>query len=341
MRTILAFAAVLLIAVPARAQAPAPPACSLQSPHPPAAVVQQCDRLLASRATRPEQRAQAHFVRGVLRGATEPEAALEDFAAAARLLPDHPAPHIRSARLLMQLRRPLDAAAAWTEALARTDPTPDLLSERAVAYSEARRMPEALADISAALGLAPDDPDLLSDRAVILGRMGANRRALADLDRLVALAPDNALRRSNRASVRLKLGDLHGAIEDADAIPTAHWVWSRAQATRCIARFRLGDADAQAGCDAAVAASAPGPMRPDWPRTARAGLRLAQGDARAALADADAALANSPGYGFALWLRGLARIALGEDGAADLAAARRADPHAEDGVAAWLPILAR
>lgn len=93
--------------------------------------------------------------------------ALEDSAAAAKLLPDSPEPHLQAANI----------------------------------YFDQAFYPEALAEMEQALARRPDDADMLSRRARFHLLLGRFEEAEKGLDRACALAPDSAQLRFERLNV--------------------------------------------------------------------------------------------------------------------------------------------
>ena len=93
--------------------------------------------------------------------------ALEDSAAAAKLLPDSPEPHLQAANI----------------------------------YFDQAFYPEALAEMEQALKRRPDDADMLSRRARFHLLLGRFEEAEKGLDRACALAPDSAQLRFERLNV--------------------------------------------------------------------------------------------------------------------------------------------
>jgi Flp pilus assembly protein TadD len=219
-----------------------------------------------------------------------------------------------------------DAAIPVLTALLSLKPgDPAALELRAMAASDARRLDMALADIDEAIRLSPQKHALLTVRAIVLIRRGDRQAATRDLDLHVAFEPDDADALLNRALNRVALGDFRGALGDASVVPAQDTAREMRLATRCLARWRLAAEGWQTDCDAARAPGR-GAAANGWPWAAGGGIALAEGRPAEALAILDEGLAHRPHDAFTRWLRGVARLRLGRDGADDLSSGIVGEP---------------
>lgn len=248
--------------------------------------------------------------------------------------------------------------------------TAEAFSRRGAALAARRDFPHALADLDRAITLAPEEPRYYRQRAEIRLAAGEPRQAASDLDQALKRSPDDLEGLIQRAQLRLGVRDADGALADLDraaavapraaaerlalaqlyldadaperALPQAdQWVDlhpddSRVPLgliTRCRARVLLNrDLDKAArDCETALRRGPHTAMA----LTARAMLRLRQGQYDGAVADFDAALALKPEFGQALYARGLAYAAEGKgrEADADFAAARALAPRMADRMA--------
>ena len=152
------------------------------------------------------------------------------------------------------------------------------LELRGYAEQKLKRFDAALADFAAAIDLEPASPELRELHAHAAEALGRNDLAMADYDSLIASDPSNTHWYNNRCYVRASAGkDLDKALADCErslTLDPSNWA---AQDSRCFVRYRLGD---YAG----------------------------------AVADCDAVLAGHPDVAPSLYVRGLARLRLGQTG---------------------------
>lgn len=90
----------------------------------------------------------------------------------------------------------------------------------------------------------------------------------------------------------------------------------------------MTDPQFRASCEAALHAARTEGTH-GWAFAVVAGIALAEGRSQDALRVLDEALVAEPRYGFALWLRGVARMRVADDGSADLAAGLARTPVAK------------
>ncbi|HEY3813880.1 MAG TPA: tetratricopeptide repeat protein [Caulobacteraceae bacterium] len=217
----------------------------------------------------------------------------------------------------------------------------------------------AIADFSQEIALSPDTTGYIH-RATAYDAKGDGDLALADLDMAVKLNGHDGLARASQVFFKIKHGDLNGALADADAIVG---IWPndinayelRTQVLRQRKEYdrALGDIDhaltlsakspqlltdrcwfgllsghdlprALADCEAALA------IRADFTAAldARARVLLRMGRFDDAVAGFDQVLKAAPQTWDALYARGLAKLARGDQagGEADVAAAKAGDP---------------
>jgi tetratricopeptide (TPR) repeat protein len=175
---------------------------------------------------------------------------------------------------------------------------------------------------------------LLDTRGHAYDDLGQMERAIADYGAAMRLWPEYGGPYIDRANLRMEAGDYRGAITDYDdlirVIPGA-----TAFDLRCWARAMAGlELDqALADCERAIK------MQPDdaTPHIDRAVIWLRRGEASRALEDINFSLGQSPGEPTALYIRGLAKSALGDvKGAeADIAAANAAHKPDVDFLIKW------
>jgi tetratricopeptide (TPR) repeat protein len=254
--------------------------------------------------------------------------ALADLTTAVQLSPRDVELQTQRGSALLALDRPVEAADAFTAALVLRPRHADALFGKAIALSESYQLEAAMVAIEAALDAEPAPgpllgmrrAELLALRAQTRIRQGNREAAMADLDRLLERVGSHESALQTRATNRLAIGDFSGALSDAQkAAETWKADNADAQATICLAKWRMTDPQFQASCEAALNAA-----RTDgtngWAFAVVAGIALAEGRPGDALLVLDEALATRPGNGFALYLRGVARRRMAEDGTQDLAA---------------------
>ena len=288
---------------------------------------------------------------------------MADFDAAIRLdpAPSHAWNFRGTARLAMG--DPRGAIADFDEAL-RLDPSDGAVAgNRGNAWRALGELRHAVADYTLAIRLSPDDAGPRVNRGATRAGLGDLVGAEADFSDAIRLSPRLAPAYLNRAGVRRLLRNLDGAAADADvALRTRGWhaetrieharillarndpaaaiisldvllgrqpQHAMALALGCIARGRLGQAEARPTCDRAVQTA---PEGFDMAHLARAGLALLTDDAAAALPDIAEALRRQPNGAEPMYLRAVAAARENRLGASDRdrAAARARDQRVDD-----------
>ena len=244
-------------------------------------------------------------------------------------------------------------------AQASTEPTTaDGFAGRASGRLSRNDAPGAVADYTAAIKLAPQRADLFAGRATANLRSGHVDLARKDIDAALTLDPADHRMLITRAEIRLAHKDRAGALADTDAAAAATPKGSL-DAVQVVRLYnRLGKADrgpalldpvlalhrddsqylslldarswnrglanadldrALKDCDTALRRAGAGASL----LNTRALVQLRRKAYAAAIADASAAHTLAPKDSYALFFRGLARIASGDDaGNADITAAR-------------------
>ena len=225
------------------------------------------------------------------------------------------------------------AIADLTEAIRLAPARTDLLNDRASAYFRSGKADLGRKDIDAALAIAPRDHRLLTRRAQIELGKGDKARALVDTDAAAAAMPKGSLDVVAVAMLYERLGKADRALALLDPVIDLHRddnrypyllnarAWNRALANADLDRA-LRDIDT-----ALRKADSPAAML-----DTRALVQLRRKDYPAAIAAATGALGKAPKMPSALFVRGLARLASGDDtgGKADIAAARAISPKIDD-----------
>jgi len=152
----------------------------------------------------------------ILESAGAPTVAMEDFAAALAIDPNH---------------------------------VPALFG-RANAYLDLGNLSGALADFDTLIGLVPELAQAYYGRANVKSELGDFEGALADYDRSLAISPGDPFALTNRGWAKLSLGQLEAAIGDFDAAialnPDHVLAWfNRAWAYYLKGDLQLGLADAE------------------------------------------------------------------------------------------------
>jgi tetratricopeptide (TPR) repeat protein/predicted aspartyl protease len=255
------------------------------------------------------------------------------------------------------------AAAAASAATAQAM-TADELARRGAASQTRGDFAAALADLDRACAMEPDNAGFLATRGVLHDQMKDAAKALADFDAALRRDPELADARLRRAWIHAIRDERDLALQDLAFLDTslppqsplranmaglyshfemprpmlAQWnLWIAAHPHdialedahngRCWARVVLGIELDQAldDCDAAVNVAPKNASFLD----SRAWVYLRQGKPNKALADFDRGLAIRADGAWSLYGRGLAHLGLGDAqrGQADLAAARKLNPH--------------
>jgi tetratricopeptide (TPR) repeat protein len=205
----------------------------------------------------------------------------------------------------------------------------DAYWHRALAYDSLKDNAHELADLDAFLLRRPDNAKAFGARGYMHGNLGDNDLAIADLERSIRLDGGSFF-------IFETLGDAYRAKRDFDRAEESYghaidmskgdtYAWSH----RCFTRAIIGkDLDAAlADCNEAMKLTSrePGSLAPVLSYRCFAQYRMKH--YREAIQDCDAAIAHSPTYAEALYVRGLAKRALGDASAsADIDHARKLDP---------------
>lgn len=247
--------------------------------------------------------------------------------------------------------------------------TADELARRGAASLARGDLAAALADLDRACAMEPGNAGFFVARAQVHLKQLEFDATLADLDTALRLDPAQATARMQRgwmhtahgepqlaledlavldktlapqAQLRAEMARLYGALGKPQQV-IAQWTqWiaahphdialESARNGRCWARMELGiDLDkALDDCDEAVDADPKNPSYLD----SRAWVYLRQGKLKKSMADFDRGLAIKPDGVWSLYGRGLVHQGLGEAllAQADLAAARKADPHIDEAI---------
>ena len=221
------------------------------------------------------------------------------------------------------------AIADLTEAIKLAPTRTSVLKDRASAYFRAGKGDLGTKDIEAALAIAPNDHRLLTRRAQIRIGKGDKVGALADTDAAAAATPKGSLDIMTVVVLYERLGkadrglalldpviDLHHDDSNYPALLNAR-SWNRALANADLDR-------ALRDINTALRKSAGNAAMLDT----RAFVEFRRKDYAAAVSDAGAALDKVPKLASSLFVRGLARLASGDEaaGKVDIASARAIQP---------------
>ena len=111
-------------------------------------------------------------------------------------------------------RRPSDANASFSAAIALLPGDADLLADRARAYALAVNWNAADADLTAALAKNPNRADIYVLRASARHAMGRKADARTDIDQALRVQPGNADALEERGELKMEAGDSTGAKND-------------------------------------------------------------------------------------------------------------------------------
>lgn len=111
-------------------------------------------------------------------------------------------------------RKPADANASFSSAIALLPGDTDLLADRARAYALATNWKSADADLTAALAKSPNRADLYVLRASARHALGRKADARADIDQALRVQPNNADAMEERGELKMEAGDSAGAKAD-------------------------------------------------------------------------------------------------------------------------------
>ncbi|MCI0341898.1 MAG: tetratricopeptide repeat protein [Planctomycetales bacterium] len=249
-----------------------------------------------------------------LRRLGDDAAALADFDAAIRLVPDHT--EARNGRgNLRAVREDFGGALEDYDVAIRSAPDSFRpLHNRARLHSDRGDLRAALADLDEAVQLGPEESKVWQARGDTRRRAGDLRGALEDYDVAIRLAPDEIPLLTGRAAIRRDAGDPAGSLEDCERVLRLRPDDPRGLMDRGLSHQLLGDLDA-----ALQDFEASLRLRPDYAEalTNRGTIRVLRADLSGAIADFDRSLRLLPGNAETLGNRGEAKRRLG-----DLAGAR-------------------
>jgi tetratricopeptide (TPR) repeat protein len=256
-----------------------------------------------------------------------------------------------------------DAIADFTRALELSPDNVDVLLLRANAYLGLAQVGAAKADAQRAVELGPDNPRAFLMRGLALARQGDLDQAFGDYSEAIRLEPRYADALANRAAILSIRGDFDNAIRDLDAALAAapnhataaynrgYAYFAKRQYDKAMADYTLAtQADRAMGWAFANRGLTRAILGKDLPqaladidtalkllpnnaevRETRGFVLLKKRDIDGALSEYELALRSDPNRPLALFGRGLARIAKGEEraGKADQAAARALMPNVD------------
>lgn len=188
------------------------------------------------------------------------------------------------------------AIKACTQLIRQNPRNPTTFYNRAISYQNLGRQQEALEDYNAAIKLNPKHPDYFHNRATAHDRLGNLDGAIEDFNTALKLRPNDNDTIGSRAWARARANkELKEALADMDRLVKVDAKKGAPFVTRSLVYFRLGQ----------------------WQN---------------AIADADTAIKLFPKNEDALYIRGMAKIAAGDEkgGKEDLAAARALDSEITD-----------
>jgi Flp pilus assembly protein TadD len=132
---------------------------------------------LKPRANPDEGLARAWLSLGLVQGQTDPAQALSAYAAAAKLNPNDPEPHLSAGRVL-ETQNKLDEAAREYQAAAKLDPkSGEPITGLANVYSKQKEFPEAEAELRKLLAVEPRNKDAQLQLGRVLAAEGKSEEA--------------------------------------------------------------------------------------------------------------------------------------------------------------------
>jgi tetratricopeptide (TPR) repeat protein len=213
---------------------------------------------------------------------------------------------------------------AFTAYLAAHPNDADAYMRRGRAHLDRGETPDGIADETRAASLDPANSGIRLDLAIAHKNAGQYDAALADIDAGLKIDPTQGVLVIERAIVHTYRHDYDAAMQAYAAADPLMPGSDLPQIDRCWTRAKLNrDLDkAEAECRALVA------KRPGWvsPRFDLAVVQFRENHLADAQATLDAILKDHPKDAQSLYMRGLVKKQLGGDGAADIAAAKAADP---------------
>jgi tetratricopeptide (TPR) repeat protein len=201
-------------------------------------------------------------------------------------------------------------------------------NNRGFSYDELGDSAHAVQDCDKAIRLDPGNTRALNNRGNLYLRFGDPLRAIKDYDAVLRLTPDKIDTLANRGWAYSALGQHQRAMQDFDKVVGKN-PGTVTYNLRCWARATWGEQldAALADCNRALK------LKPDnfAALDSRALVYFRMGKYAEAIADDDSALAKVPRLPPSLYVRGLAKLRMGDTagGNADIAAAKKLDPKIE------------
>ena len=272
--------------------------------------------------------ARAYANRGILLSTNRGQLkdAISDFTRALELVPDNVDVLLLRANAHLAVFEPGAAKADAQRAVELDADNPRALLVRGLTFARQGDLDRAFADYSEAIRLEPRYADALANRGAILSMRGDSDNAIRDLDAALAVAPNHATAAYNRGYAHFAKRQYDKAVADytlaLQSDPSMGWAYANRGLTRAI----VGKDLALAFADTNEALKFL-PNNPELSET-RGFVLLKMHNTEGALAEYERALGANPNRPLALYGRGLARIAKGDDkaGKADQAAARALMP---------------
>lgn len=157
-----------------------------------------------------------------------------------------------------ELERYAEAVDAYTSAIAGAPEMVAAYVNRARANERLRRPDEAAADYTRAIEIDAAAADAWLGRGVLLLRYGETQRAIDDFTAAIRAEPDWAAPRFNRGVAYLETGAFAEAAEEFSSVIEREPEDAAAWINRGRARAALGDPQAEADFDRAIA------LNPEW-----------------------------------------------------------------------------
>jgi len=260
--------------------------------------------------------------------------ALEDLDQALRLAPDNNDALANRGAVLFALRRFESAIQDYSRAIELSPNMADLYLRRSECALSLGKLTQAAADLDQAVRLNNSSASALRLRGYVNFLQRKIKSSIADYNEAIRLEPQHAQTLIDRANSYLVIERYDQAIRDYDKALILTPNAEPALRNRCLARAAWGrELDlALNDCEAAFAI-APSPMT----LSQRAMVHMRRGDLAEALQDFDLSYSKDPRLTGSLYGRGVARLRLGqnEEGMADIAAAKRADPSVDEAYARY------
>jgi len=240
-------------------------------------------------------------------------------------MPDDVYTHLTRGRILMELNRTTEAA---TELDRAQTIQPTFQGYLYRANLNRQKNPQAARqDLDAAERLVPKDPDIYRTRAAIDINQHDDENTVVDYTRVLDLAPEDVSALTSRGKAYARLHKVDLATADFAAVRVKGTSDAQVMNELCWAEGTANLALDLALKDCAQALALKPENASYLDSQALVLLRLER--YQDAIASYDVALQKKPGLASSLYGRGLAKQRVGEDGSADLEAARKANPQIE------------